>query len=433
MMPHLPPGARVEFWIETDVEIDEDVEIESTNVPPPEVSLLQESPEEAEVNMIEKWIITLLSVFQTRFFLTNRALNWLLRFLSVLLGFLGRYSPRIAELAIKLPKGIHQYEASLSKIIQGGTFERRAVCPSCSSLYDFDECIRKVGSQTYVNHCLFKPFKKACKTPLMKEIVSSCGNRKFYPHAIFCIVSLITSLQALVLRTGFIEQCESTREAFATTGLCDVYDGALWKEFLTCNQSPFLSERNYYGLLLNVDWLQPYKHIQYSVGVLYLVILNLPQAIRFKRENVILFGIIPGPCEPSLTMNTYLSPLVSDLLQLWQGVQLKQPGTDSTATFKCALLGVACDLPAARKVCGFLGFSANLGCSRCYERFSHGFGWNRYDNFNREQWEMRNNSRHCSVYNVLQRVQERKWKLSLGVGFRACSIYHTLDQSKCSW
>ena len=123
MMLHLPPGARVEFWIETDVEIDEDVEIESTNVPPPEVSLLQESPEEAEVNMIEKWIITLLSVFQTRFFLTNRALNWLLRFLSVLLGFLGRYSPRIAELAIKLPKGIHQYEASLLKIIQGGTFE----------------------------------------------------------------------------------------------------------------------------------------------------------------------------------------------------------------------------------------------------------------------------------------------------------------------
>ena len=75
---------------------------------------------------------------------------------------------------------------------------------------------------------------------------------------------------------------------------------------------------------------------------------------------MILFGIIPGPREPSLTMNTYLSPVVSDLVQLWQGVQLKQPGTDSTATFKCALLGVACDLPAARKVCGFLSFSANL-------------------------------------------------------------------------
>ena len=169
----------------------------------------------------------------------------------------------------------------------------------------------------------------------MKEVVSSSGNRKFYAHAIFCFASLITSLQALVLRTGFMELCESTRKGFAATGLSDVYDGTLWKDFITVDQSAFLSECNNYGLLLNVDWLQPYEHVQYSVGVLYLVILNLPRSIRFKRENVILFGIIPGPREPSLTMNTYLSPLVSDLLQLWRGVELRQPGTDVTATFRC--------------------------------------------------------------------------------------------------
>ena len=71
------------------------------------------------------------------------------------------------------------------------------------------------------------------------------------------------------------------------------------------DDSPFLSECYNYGLLLNIDWLQPYKHIQYSVGVLYIAILNLPRAIRYKRENVILYGIIPGPCEPSLNINSY--------------------------------------------------------------------------------------------------------------------------------
>jgi len=30
------------------------------------------------------------------------------------------------------------------------------------------------------------------------------------------------------------------------------------------------------------DWLQPYKHIEYSAGVIY--ILNLPHSIRFKSE-----------------------------------------------------------------------------------------------------------------------------------------------------
>ena len=93
----------IEFWIETDMEIDEDVEIESGNIPPPDVSLVQDSPEKVELNIVVKWVITLLSVFQTRLFLTNRAL---LRFLSILLCFLGSYSPKVAELATRLPRGI---------------------------------------------------------------------------------------------------------------------------------------------------------------------------------------------------------------------------------------------------------------------------------------------------------------------------------------
>ena len=150
---------------------------------------------------------------------------------------------------------------------------------------------------------------------------------------------------------------------------------------------PFLSKSNCYGLLLNIDWLQPYKHTQHSVGVIYIVILNLPHSVRFKRENVILFEIIPGPNEPSLTINSYLKPLVLDLQKLWEGVKLNVAGSTDKALFKCALLGVACDLPAARKTCGFLSYSANLGCSRCLQEFSCGFGKrNFYSDFDREKW-----------------------------------------------
>ena len=79
------------------------------------------------------------------------------------------------------------------------------------------------------------------------------------------------------------------------------------------------------------------------------------------RENIFILGIIPGPKEPKLTMNSYLAPVVSDLLDLWNGVEMKP-----FAKIRCAMVGVVCDLPAGRKVCGFLGHSANLGCSRCY-------------------------------------------------------------------
>ena len=96
-------------------------------------------------------------------------------------------------------------------------------------------------------------------------------------------------------------------------------------------------------------------------------------------------------------INSYLSPLVFKLNQLWQGVTLSLPGSDTEAIFKCALLGVACDLSAARKSCGFFSYSANLGCSRCFQQFSRGFGTrNNYANFNRESWIMRTNACHRS-------------------------------------
>ena len=77
-------------------------------------------------------------------------------------------------------------------------------------------------------------------------------------------------------------------------------------------------------------------------GVIYIVIINLPRSIRFKRENVILCGIIPGPIEPSLTINSYLSPIVSDLEKLWKGVELQKAGESSKTMIGCVLLGVAC-------------------------------------------------------------------------------------------
>ena len=156
---------------------------------------------------------------------------------------------------------------------------------------------------------------------------------------------------------------------YAHNNYRDIYDGKLWKEFTNYKGKPFLSEPNFYGLLLNVDWFQPFEHVTYSVGVLYISVLNLPRRNRFKIKNTILVGVIPGPKEPSLTIDTLLAPLVSDLLDLWKGVSLKV-SNGGFATFRCALLGVSCDIPAGRKVCGFLGHSANLGCTRCLQNFS---------------------------------------------------------------
>lgn len=81
--------------------------------------------------------------------------------------------------------------------------------------------------------------------------------------------------------------------------MADIYDGQVWKNSATINGRPFLSKPHHLGLMLNCDWFQPFHHTQYSIGVIYLVILNLPRTIRFKPENIIIAGIIPGPNEPT--------------------------------------------------------------------------------------------------------------------------------------
>lgn len=69
-----------------------------------------------------------------------------------------------------------------------------------------------------------------------------------------------------------------------------------------------------------------------------------------------------------------MEPYVNDLLKLWDGVELNIPALKCKKKIRCALLSVSCDLPAGRKVGGFLSHNAHLGCSRCLKKFSGGVG-----------------------------------------------------------
>ena len=68
----------------------------------------------------------------------------------------------------------------------------------------------------------------------------------------------------------------------------DIFDGALWKDFQVYKDTPFLSEPLAFGYVINLDGFQ---HSKYSIGAIYLTIMNLPQSERYKPENVILVGI----------------------------------------------------------------------------------------------------------------------------------------------
>lgn len=177
------------------------------------------------------------------------------------------------------------------------------------------------------------------------------------------------SLQELILRPGFVEKCEAWRSRnIAVDTLADIYDGKVWKEFLNPNGLPFLSLPFNFALTLNLDWFQPFRNTVYATGAIYLAVQNLPRKERYASDNVILVGVIPGPSEPKKTTNSYLAPLIDELKQLWDGVLMKSI-SNSQVVVRAALICTACDIPAARKVSGFVGHNAVCGCSRCLKNF----------------------------------------------------------------
>ena len=129
-----------------------------------------------------------------------------------------------------------------------------------------------------------------------ETITIKSGKKKYYPRKYYCYKPICESLSLLIKQRGFFKSCELWRlRNIPLDTFCDIYDGQIWKDFQYIYGHPFLAVPHNLALMLNIDWFCPYKHSPYSVGAIYLVITNLPRSERFKREKVILVGLIPRP------------------------------------------------------------------------------------------------------------------------------------------
>ena len=154
----------------------------------------------------------------------------------------------------------------------------------------------------------------------------------YKPIKVYCYKSITSSIAGILSRPGMIQACENWRKRHIASDLyADVYDGKVWQDF---KASGFFAEPHSYGLLLNVDWFEPFEHSIYAVGVVFMSLLNFPRHIRHCQENVIICGLIPGPKEPSHNINSFLEPIVEELLVLWREKKL----TYHLALFPCELL-----------------------------------------------------------------------------------------------
>jgi hypothetical protein len=322
--------------------------------------------------------------FRTRFNLPGTATESLIKFLKLVLTEIGGADFN------EFPDSLYMAKNILGLKEQ---FQSFVVCPKCHKLYNKQE-VKKFSQDANLSvmRCRHIEFPnsttrktKLCETPLSQKIALLNDEVKIRPELIFPLASIRQQLEAMYCRPGFESYLRHwvDRQQFDNI-LTDIYDGKVWKTFKESAEQDsdnfFRPEKadTHLGLIINMDWFQPYDGTIYSTGVLYAAICNLPRDIRFKRENLLILGLMPGPNEVSLhKINHYLAPIVDELELLWGGVTLnKTYDSQEGKNIRAALILVSCDIPAARKICGHV--SALVACHRCekkanYENKKHNF------------------------------------------------------------
>lgn len=126
-------------------------------------------------------------------------------------------------------------------------------------------------------------------------------------------------------------------------------------------------------LSLGVDAAQPYNRGGLSITPLLLQILNLPENHRHLGSNMILAGVIPGKKASTTSagvglanLNTYIEPLVDELLLLWkEGLDYLCPIDKIKKNIRVKLLFTVCDYPGHAKLNCQQHQGAYYGCQKC--------------------------------------------------------------------
>lgn len=154
----------------------------------------------------------------------------------------------------------------------------------------------------------------------------------------------------------------------------DIWDGPCLRDFKGPDGLPFVRPDVGEGHLvfsLNYDDTNPLNSKaagkKCAIGPMYLVCLNLPEAIRYDEENIYMPGIVPGPNAASAELNSILQRVVDEFLVAWEpGIFVSEmPLHPEGCLTRCAVIPVVCDLVGACKLCGLPLHSHTYWCHLC--------------------------------------------------------------------
>ncbi len=380
------------------------------------------------LNCLIATFLLLLFIWQQAFNVSENAMGFLLSYMQYFFGQLAEIDPAFVGIATSFPGTVYLGKKMID-IGQQDTFKKFVVCPNpdCAELYDIKDCVKYVNGKPIPTKCTKSNYTGVrCGTSLLQANVVRNGGIYHVPKKVFCQKDIASQIQGILSRPGYEKYCQEWREREEVPDTyTDIYDGKIWKKV---QRRGFFADDHDMGLMMNFDFFQPHKNRTKSVGVIYLALLNLPRSIRYNSNNMIVAGIIPSldyldekgktRHEPK-SMNTFLRPIVDELKELWRvGKWINTYDHPNGIVMKAMLLGIACDSPASRKICGFLSHNAIKGCTRCLHEFKGKVGKKTYHGFDKHCWPKRTNESHrkhcCEISNAENKTQKEKLESQYG-------------------
>lgn len=234
--------------------------------------------------------------------------------------------------------------------------------------------------------CLYVgPHKDLTACPFCKEQRYTSQGR---PRKHFTYIPLIPRLRMLFKNKGALENLKyrgkfqpsprrgcnrhGQSKCYCPTSVADVFDGSHYCRLLDAKvlinnlELPhhYFSDLRDIALGFSTDGFAPFKRRKHTAWPLILYNLNLPPEERFRKENIICLGVIPGPKKPH-DADSFLWPMVEELIQLAAGIPIFDIDVSSMFLFHAYLIVAGGDIPAMSMIMRMKGHNGLKPCRMC--------------------------------------------------------------------
>jgi hypothetical protein len=205
-----------------------------------------------------------------------------------------------------------------------------------------------------------------CKTDRYKDDGTT-------PQSYYEYLPLISRLRAMLANSSYARKMQyRANHQHDPMKVTDIFDGTHYRSLketyvmIGDEELPvwFFSDPRDIALGLSTDGFGPFKRRTKTAWPIIIFNYNLPPEERFLKGNIISIGVIPGPKKPG-DLDSFLWPLIQELLQLKVGVSAFDAVTKAVFLLHAYLIVVFGDIPAVSMIMRMKGHNAISPCRMC--------------------------------------------------------------------